>query len=124
MSRKFGKYKLKDGFYDTYLKLERKCGKERPDIYKAVKINRQTLSNALGTLIPHKDTIIALAIGMELNIEDTEELLNSAGYTLSDSILFDTIVKKYIVDKKYNIEEINEELNNCGCKLLGSKKNR
>lgn len=43
--------------------------------------------------IPTKETLIALAISLEMNIDEIQTLLQKAGYILSKSIAFDMVVK-------------------------------
>ena len=47
---------------------------------------------------------------LKLNIKDAYDLLNSAGYTFSPSILLDVIVKDYVDKKEFNMWKINDEL--------------
>lgn len=70
--------------------------------------------------MPGKRTILALAIGLELSVEETENLLEHAGFALSQSILSDVIVKYFISHKKYDIYEINDALFHYQQPLLGS----
>ena len=49
---------------------------------------------------------MALAIAMELSLEETEKLLREAGFAFSPSILFDVIIEYFISHQKYDFDEI------------------
>ncbi|MBR5315338.1 MAG: macro domain-containing protein [Firmicutes bacterium] len=69
---------------------------------------------------PKKENALALAIGLELSLEETQELLGKAGLALSHSSKFDIIVEYFIVHKQYNVHEINQVLFNYDQPLLGA----
>ena len=68
---------------------------------------------------PKKTTALALAIALKLSLNETNELLMKAGYSLSHSILFDVIVEYCILQRIYNIYEVNELLFQYDQPLLG-----
>lgn len=70
--------------------------------------------------MPSKRTILALAVSLELTLEETDDLLDRAGYALSHSQKFDVIVEFFIVNGKYDIFEINEVLFKYDQPLLGA----
>ena len=59
---------------------------------------------------PEKKTIFLLAIGMELTLAQTENLLLSAGYTFDDTNAFEKIVKNFIKTRNFNMPKIEETL--------------
>ena len=59
------------------------------------------------------------AIALELSLDETDDLLERAGYALSHASKFDVIVEYFIVSGKYNIFDINEVLFKYDQPLLG-----
>lgn len=57
-----------------------------------------------------KQTVIAFALALELSLDDMEEMLNKAGFSLSHSNKFDIIVEYFVSQGNYNVFEINEAL--------------
>ena len=69
--------------------------------------------------MPSKRTAIALTIALELSLDESNDLLRRAGFTLSHSQKFDLIVEYFIVNGKYDIFEINEVLFEYDQQVLG-----
>ena len=109
-------------FSETLFKLidERGYSKDS-QVYKKVGIDRRLFSKIRShpDYKPAKTTVILLAIALELDIDETKNLLKTAGYTLSRSIMQDLIVEFFISKKIYDVMIINEALYNCGEKTLG-----
>ena len=61
-----------------------------------------------------------MAIALQLNLDETMELLTTAGYTLSHSNKFDVIIEFFIQQANFNIHEINEALFTFDQPLLGA----
>ena len=110
------------GFTETLLKLIDQSGKKDSEIYKKANISKQHFSKIRNNphYKPTKPTAIALALALELDIEQTKDLIGRAGYALTNSSKFDLIIRYFIEQRNYNIVEINIALYEFDLVLLGS----
>ena len=64
-----------------------------------------------------KDNVLRICVGLELSTIQAEELLNSAGYTFSNAVMTDVVVKACIGARQYNRLFINLELEENGVQV-------
>jgi hypothetical protein len=90
------------------------------DIYKKGGIDRRHFSKIRSNANYRmgKSTMISLAFALELSEIDTRRLLSSAGYSLSESETFDLIIQFFLEKKHYNMDDLNEALDQFNLKPL------
>ena len=110
------------GFSETLLKLIDKTGKKDSEIYKKANLTKQHFSKIRNNphYKPSKPTAIALALALELDLEQTRDFIGRAGYALSNSSKFDLIIRYFIEQGNYNVVEINIALYEFDQSLLGA----
>ena len=96
-------------------------GMTDPEVYMRANVSKQVFSKIRRSgYHPKKNTILALAVALKLSLEETNDLLSYAVYTLSRCDKGDLIVSYYIEHKIFDVDEINVMLLEFDQTLLGS----
>ena len=123
MPKDLGDYldQIDAGFSETLLKLIDLSGEKDSVIYKRANVDRRLFSKIRSNpeYRPSKATAVAFAIALELNVEETNDLIGRAGYVLSRSSKADLVAMYFIEQKYYNIVRLNEVLYARDLPLLG-----
>lgn len=103
---------MDDNFAVTLLKLIDIKGMTDVECYKKANVSKQTWHKIMNekNYRPSKNTVISFAIALKLTLEETNSLLATVGFTLSNSSKFDVIIEYFILTRQYDIFLINETL--------------
>ena len=110
-----------DSFEKHLQKLINKKGLKNSEVYAAANISKQYFSKLLkGQVKPSKEKMLALAVGLHLNMDETVDFLRIAGYALSPISQTDTVVEYFIRKQEYNVLKIDIVLFDYGLEPLSN----
>lgn len=112
--------KMELSFSEKLMKLIEKKGRKPSEIYTKAGVTKAHFSKIRtdSGYHPTKETALAFAVALHLDLDETSDLLRRAGYTISHSSESDLIVEFFIDQRMYNIDEINNQLDMRGYKPL------
>ena len=89
---------------------------ENATVYKKAGIDKKFFSKIISNkdYVPKKHVVMALGLALELPLEEYEHFLASAGYAFMPSCKFDLIVKYCVMNKIYNLVEVDIILDSHG----------
>ncbi|WP_448946411.1 macro domain-containing protein [Lachnoanaerobaculum sp.] len=98
-----------------------KKGMKNSEVYATANITKQYFSKLInGKVNPSKEKVIALAIGLHLNMDETKDILKIAGYAFSPYSQTDIVVKYFINNKDYNVIKLDILLYDFGLDPISS----
>lgn len=112
---------LDASFATTLLRMIDERGLKDSQVYKRANMSRQHFSKIRTKrgYQPKKQTVLALAVALELSLDETRLLLERAGYALTHADERDVIVEYFIDLGEYDINQINLALYAFDQPLLG-----
>ncbi len=100
---------LDEPFPVKLMKLIDRRGMDDVACYKKANVSRQTWYKILNEKCykPNKKTVLSFAVALELTLEETQTLLESVGFVLSNSSLFDVILMYCLSHGVYDVSKID-----------------
>ena len=91
------------------------------EVYKRANVDRKLFSKIRSNAgyQPKKITALAFALALELNLDETKDMIGRAGYAFSPSSRFDLIIEYFIEQEVYDTYTINLALFDHNQPLLG-----
>lgn len=111
-----------ESFHDMLFRLIDETDATDAEIYKRANISRQLFSKIRSNrhYQPGKNTVFAFALALHLTVEETERLLESAGFAFSPSSPTDRAVRMCMQKDIYDIGDVNELLFQLDLRGLGA----
>lgn len=111
-----------ESFNDCLRRLIREKNLIESDVYKRANLTKQAFNGIYNEgKVPKKNNVLALCIGLRLNIDEADDFIEKAGYSFSRGNKHDYIVRYFIENEIYDVYKINEILINEDLPYLGSK---
>lgn len=103
------RFRTGETFQECLFRYADKKGISDVELYKKANIDRKLFSKIRCNTDykPKKKTAVAFAIALELNLEETKDLLAHAGIALSSNSIFDQIIEFCILKQIYDINSVN-----------------
>ena len=107
---------LDETFSQRLLRLIEERGLTDSEVYNKAFVDRRHFSKIRNDAdyTPTKKTVLAFAIALGLSLDETKDLLDTAGFSLSRSSKRDVIVRYFLEQGIYDMFEINEVLYDYG----------
>ena len=114
---------MDESFSQMLLRRIDEAGIKDSKCYKDANVSKQLFSKirSAQNYRPKKETVLAFAIALKLNLDDTNALLKTAGYLLTHSNQADIIIEYFISQHIYDVFAINEALFMYDQPTLGSE---
>ncbi len=116
----FEEKKDEETFSDAVIRIMREKELSAPHVYREAGIDAKHFSKIISNrdYHPKKETVLAFAIAFHLNLDETIELLNKAGFSFTPTSMFDLTVKFFIENKCYDRQTIDALMQDFDLPLL------
>lgn len=98
-------------------------GMKTSQVYKATNITRQAFSRIRNNETrPLRQTVAGFAVALHLTEKEAEIFFVKAGYSLSKTQKFDLILRYFLQNPQFDIDDANDALDKYGLPLLGNNR--
>ena len=98
----------KESFGEHLQQLINKKGLKNSEVYAAANISKQYFSKLLKNQVnPSKEKVLALAVGLRLNMDEAVDFLRLAGYAFSPISQTDKVVEYFIRRRDFSVMKID-----------------
>ena len=113
---------LGETFHEMLFRVIGEKNMDEAEVYKKAHVDRRLFSKIRNNPAyhPKKNTVLAIAVALQLDLKETEELLAKAEYAFSPSSKSDLIIRFFIENGIYDVQTINLALYEYGQPVLGS----
>ena len=104
-------------------RLREKQGLSPSELYKAAWIDKRLYSKIMstGNYRPAKNTAISFGLALKLKGEEFGDFLRNAGFALSDSLIFDLVIRFCVEREIYDLRDVNALLLQADQKTLAKE---
>lgn len=101
-----------ESFQERLMRMIDERGYTDAQVYKKANLDRKLFSKIRcnADYCPKKKTALSLALALELNLDETTDLLSRAGYAFSPSSKADIIIRFCILNEIYDVMEVDSML--------------
>ena len=101
-----------EGFSDALLRMIDEKGMKDSECYKKANVDRRLFSKIRSDpdYRPSKPTALKLCLALELTSQQTQEMLNTLGYGMSNASMVDKIIMFFIEHDDFDIFKIDEKI--------------
>ena len=103
---------LGESFPQTLERMIGERGLKNSEVYRRANLTRQHFAKILNSegYQPRKEAVLALAVALQLNLDETRDFLGRAGYALTTSSKTDVIVQFFIETENYDMFQLEQVL--------------
>ena len=109
-------FPVEETFTQLVIRYMREKNLTPPEVYTPACIDRKLFSKIISNIHyqPTKNTAVKLALGLQLSSDETDKLLNAAGFALSRSKITDLVISYCISHNQRTVWQVNGILEDYG----------